>query len=93
MRDPLHEIFEEVAGQLDLTTKDVKDVVMDFFAFVRSRISRVAYRELSSFKGVKTNIPIPNFGKLVIRNKTDNRLQNDKRFKKNRKEKSDKKSS
>jgi len=87
MKNPLHEIFEEVAGRLDITTKDVKEVVQDYFIFVKARISRIPYRNLSTFDGVKTNIPIPGFGKLVIRNKTDKRLQNDKRFKKNREKK------
>jgi len=86
MKNPLIEIFEEVAGRLDLTTKEVSDVVMDFFLFVKNRMTRVSYRKLDSFKNVKTNISIPGFGKLVIRNRTDKRLQygKEKRNKSNR---------
>ena len=68
------EIIEEVAKELNISSKIVRKVMDSYFFYIRSKISKVKYRDLTTFKGVKTNISIPGFGKLVVKSRVDKRL-------------------
>lgn len=68
------EIIEEVVKELNIDPKIVRKVMDSYFFYIRTKISKIKYRELTTFKGVKTNILIPGFGKLVVKSKVDKRL-------------------
>jgi nucleoid DNA-binding protein len=70
------EIFKQVSEELGISYDIVEKVMKTFFNFVRFRISKVKYKNLTTFIGVKTNFVLPGFGKLVVKNKTDRRLHN-----------------
>lgn len=71
----MKEIFEEVANELGISAKLVENVVTTYLNFIRHRISKVQYKTLKSWDRVKTNFLLPGFGKLVVKNKTQKRLE------------------
>ena len=72
------DILRETAKQLNISYDVVEKVMKSYFNFIRFRISKVKYRELTSFDKVKTNFLLPGFGKLVVKNKKNRRFNNGK---------------
>lgn len=81
MQKELKEIIKKIAEECNFTENEVEEVISSYFNFLKHKISKIPYRNLESFKEVKTNFMIPGFGKLVVKNKGKNRLKNEKRFK------------
>lgn len=77
----MNEILEEVALKLNLPIDTVEVVMRTYFNFIKYKLCKVHYRNLLSFNRIRTNFSLMGFGKLVVKNKTDKRLQNEKRFK------------
>lgn len=77
----MKEIIKETAKELDISTELVEKVVKAYLSYIKYKISSISYRNLYTFDKVKTNFLLLGFGKLVIKNRTDKRLQNEKRFK------------
>jgi nucleoid DNA-binding protein len=71
----MKEIFLEVAEELGISVKVVESVINTYLSFVRHRISKVPYKTLKSWDKVKTNFLLPGFGKLVVKSKTQKRLE------------------
>ena len=71
----MKEIYEEVAKLLDVPASTVETVVTTYLNFIKHKISRIPYKKLTSWDKVKTNFFIPGFGKLVVKNKTQKRLE------------------
>ena len=77
----MKDIIKETAKQLEIEPDLVEKIIKAYLQYIRSNISKIYYRNLITFQGVKTNFHLIGFGKLVIKNRTDKRLQNEKRFK------------
>jgi len=77
----MKDIIKETAKQLEIEPDLVEKIIKAYLQYIRSNISKIYYRNLTTFQGVKTNFHLIGFGKLVIKNRTDKRLQNEKRFK------------
>lgn len=71
----MKEIFLEVAEELGISVNVVESVINTYLGFIRNRISRVPYKTLTSWDKVKTNFLLPGFGKLVVKGKTQKRLE------------------
>ena len=77
----MKDIIKETAKELNVETDLIEKVLKAYLQYIRKNISKIYYRNLTTFQGVKTNFHLIGFGKLVIKNRTDKRLQNEKRFK------------
>ena len=65
----MKEILQETAEKLNLPYSLVENVINIYMGYIRYRVSKVIYRNLTTFKGVKTNILLVGLGKLVVKNK------------------------
>lgn len=71
----MRELFEETARLTGIPVDVVEKVVKSFMMFVKRKMTAVKYRELDSWDKIKTNLSIPGFGKLVVKNRSLKRLQ------------------
>lgn len=68
----MDEIIKEVAEKLNIEESVVSAVVKDYFKEFKNVITKVRYNTLTSFEGIKTNVLIPGFGRLIVsKNKKD----------------------
>lgn len=74
----MKEIAQEAAEILGVPVDVVEKVIKTYLNYIRSRISKISYRKLTTFEGVKTNFSLLGFGRLVVKHKTNNRLNNEK---------------
>ena len=72
----MKDIYDEVAEELDIDSKLVEKVVGGYLWYVRKRISKKNYKTLEDFDGVRTNIPLPGLGKLIVSTKTKREWKN-----------------
>lgn len=77
----MKEIIKETAQTLNMEVEVVDKIIKTYLQFIKSNISKIRYKELSTFLSIKTNFLLSGFGKLVVKNKTDKRLQHEKRIK------------
>jgi nucleoid DNA-binding protein len=77
----MKEIIKETAKELGISAELVEKVVKAYLSYIKLKISKTAYRNLYTFNKVKTNFLLIGFGKFVVKNRSDKRLQNEKRFK------------
>jgi len=70
--------MREVAKVLNIPYSTVEKVMKSFFNFVKFRISKVPYKKLKTFDKIKTNFVIPGFGKLVVKNKVNRKIYEEK---------------
>lgn len=62
----MRELVKEVATILNLDEATVQSIVDHYFKSLYTAITKVKYKEIDSFEGVKTNATIPGLGKFCV---------------------------